>query len=202
MPNILMMHGKPLSGKSYTAELLKNSLESSGEKYVILKSVVMRYDNKPVEFTEYSVDETIPLTKKDKDRSYRAVIKAAQIELSAGNNVILDATFHIQYRRKWVYDLAHKFKAELVIIWMKLDNEEKIYRLLDERQVNRDFKDNILYTWAQYDTMVQQYEPFVNNTKKTIKVDCDNGKITALNCDKQDKLIKAIIGIIVNKVFN
>ena len=187
-----MLHGKPLSGKSYTAEMLKQ-LSTKTQKYTVIKSVTIRYGNNPIDFTKECVDERLPATKKEKDQCQQALVKKAADQLSLGNNVILDATFHKRYRREWVYNLAKHHSANLVMVWMKLDDQKEIRKLLEERAANRDFKDNILYTWDQYMVMVEQYESLDENVKNIIKVDRDNSKIIVTG---ETKFINDILKII------
>lgn len=202
-----MTQGYPLSGKSTIANVIKNSFEEKSQKYTIIKTVEMRLRGKKVKFTKASIDESIEETRKEKDMSYKLLCERAEEEIKNGNNIILDATFHKFYRRKWVYELAKKFNVNLVVLWVSFNNKSKIKGFLKERRENPDFKDKVLNSWEQYTTMVRQtdrLQDFEIKNKlmvKIIHVDRDNNELILYNCDKKDSLIKELCQIMKTKVF-
>lgn len=189
-----MMHGNPLCGKSTTANLIKKHFEKKDQKYSIVKSVEMRYGGKRVKFTKECVDETIEKTKNEKDKCYKEVCRKAEEEILKGNNVIIDATFHKLYRRRWVYELVKEFNANFIILWFSFNNEDEIREFLKQRRDNPDFRDRILHTWDQYSIMVKQTDKLENFEfkNKIIYFDRDTKKIKLYNCDTNDELAREL----------
>lgn len=150
---IIMLYGLPVSGKSTLAKALQD--QGLG---IIIKSVLTRDPKSTRKFTTASIDETVEKTKKEKDDSYKKLLELAELELKKGNTPILDATFHKQYRRQWVYNLCEELNQKLILIWCAWDDEQAIKEVLRKRHEDKSTKDNVLDTWEQYMMMKSQTE--------------------------------------------
>jgi predicted kinase len=157
---IIMMHGNPLSGKSTIAKTIS---ENTG--YRIIESVRTRFNELNPETSVDMFDETLPQVRESKDFSYKRMLLHAAEDLKRGKSVILDATFHKAYRRKWAYDLAESTGAELVIVHCSYDDEIGIRKMLDERKQDQDYRYNLLNDWEQYLTMVDQADPIEEDSR-------------------------------------
>lgn len=155
---IIITHGLPGSGKSYCANLLANT-RVNNFKFVIIKSVSTRDHRSTVFFTLESIDETIPKTRMEKDKSYQKMLDLAKDEIRKGNIPVLDATFHIKYRREWVYKLAKDVNERVIILHCNCNSEEEIREIFKRRAADNSTKDNILNSYEMYKLMKDQNEP-------------------------------------------
>lgn len=194
-----MIHGLPLSGKSTAAKRIKEYLEKYGLKADILKSVSTRYgDKRKEELTKDFIDETLEITRKEKDCAHRALCSLAEDKMKSGIIPILDATFHKLYRRRWVHDLGKRLDAEVYVISLKFDDVERIDEMLRQRQENHDFNDNILSRWEQYALMAEQADAITDDEAKDydnikiIKFDRKENSFRFHGCDKKDKMASMI----------
>ncbi|MBL7050882.1 AAA family ATPase [Candidatus Woesearchaeota archaeon] len=178
MRKLIMLYGFPLSGKSTVAKKLKDSFSKKNIDCEIIKSVSTRFKvDEHIKFTKKSIDETNEETRREKDDSYRKLCDL--VESSDKDIIILDATFHKQYRRNWVYDIAEKNDYELYVLWTIFNSKEVINNYLDERKKNPDFKDKVLDSIDQYECMVEQ-------TDKLDDSEFDNIKIIKFVREKKD----------------
>ncbi len=169
MRTIIMMHGLPGTGKSYIAEKIAASLPN----IVILKTARFR-ENLKTSLPE-RFDETNPQTRKEKDRTYKQILKEARKALKKGKTSILDATFHKKYRRKWAYQLAKELNAKLIIISTTC-NEHTIFQRLKKRKTTS--PDAFLKSKKAYQVMKEQADAlnekglnvkYVNTTRYDIR---------------------------------
>jgi predicted kinase len=155
---IIMMHGLPVSGKSFLAKKICDSFVKNKISAEIVKSVATRDPASTKKFTVASIDEIVPRTCMEKDESYKKLLEMARERLSSGIIPILDATFHKRYRREWVYSLAQKLHEDLVVVSCVFDDEEEIGRILKER-AQTDDKDAILDSSEMRRVMQEQADP-------------------------------------------
>ncbi len=158
--NIIMMHGLPGSGKSFLADRIAKRLKNA----VVLKSVRFRRglgDSSPERF-----DETNPKTQEEKDASYKELCAAAERALIEGKIPILDATFHKKYRRQWLYELAEKTNAKLILISVSC-NEDVVFARLKKRKKHVD-EDAFLKSKEAYQIMREQQDE-LEKTEAMIK---------------------------------
>lgn len=194
-----MLHGYPVSGKSTAAHQIRYVLESRHYKADIIKSVAMRYgDIKDTKLREDFVDENVESTRKEKDTAYHLLCKIAEETVNKNIIPILDATFHKYYRRKWVYNIAEKLGADVIVVWLEHEDEVRIKKILKKRRKNRDLRDRILCTWGQYKTMVGQtdsitdYEIKNKEKIKILKSNRTNNTLNIYNCAKDEPFISLI----------
>ncbi|MCX6707637.1 MAG: AAA family ATPase [Candidatus Woesearchaeota archaeon] len=199
MHTIIMLHGHPLSGKSTAANKIKEFLDNNGLRADIVKSVATRYNEaEKKELTKDFIDEKIEKTKKEKDNSYMALCSIAEEKVKGDIIPILDATFHKHYRREWVYDLSKKLDANVYIIWIEFDDIKKIKKMLEQRQNNHDFRDNILSKWEQHALMVEQTDSIIDNELKNnenikmIRFDRAKKSLKFYNCSIKEKIVSLV----------
>lgn len=199
MKSIIMLHGNPLSGKSTAARKIKDNLDKNGFRAEIIKSVSTRLKKRNI-FSRDFVDENIEETKKEKDDAYKSLCIIAENNINKKIIPILDATFHKNYRREWVYEVGKKTNSDVIIVWLEFSDADGIKKMLKLRRDNHNLKDNILSIWGQYMTMVQQMDSIKNheiegNEKaKMIRFDREKRSFNFYNCDNNNE----IIGIICN----
>lgn len=181
------MHGYPSSGKSTLAAKIKNKLG-----YTLIKSVETRFSGAKVKFSVDDIDESIPETRASKDMSYWKMVELGEEGITQGKDVILDATFHRFYRRKWVYDLAKRLNLSPIIIWVTYKEDPKVF---EERRNNPDFKDNILDSYEQYEKMVSQTDGLKDAEldrkyadTRIIKYDRNDNTVTLVNCEEDPEI--------------
>ncbi|MFH1915757.1 MAG: AAA family ATPase [Nanoarchaeota archaeon] len=188
---IIMMHGLPVSGKSYLAEKMRSALEARGIRAEIVKSVATRDPNSTKKFTIESIDERVEKTRKEKDDSYRKLLELAEEKLNAGIVPILDATFHKRYRRMWAYRLARKLKEDLVVVSCVFDDEDDIGKILRDRAGTSD-KDAILDSNEMRILMKEQADPLDNDeTAKLIVFDRKKG----VKAGFEDEFVDVVRGL-------
>ena len=153
---VIMLYGYPLSGKSTAAAKIRDYLAKKGEPAEIISSAKFRLKGRKHGSSKGFVDEKKESTKRVKDKAYGKLCKRAEICLGSGITPVLDATFHKYYRRKQVYDLTNKWKAETYVVWVTFDNEEAIRDGLRKRMLAKNVV--ALHTWKQYSTMASQTE--------------------------------------------
>lgn len=204
MQTIIMLHGDPLSGKSTAAQKIKDTFEKNNINSKVIKSVVTRYKkSENIKFTRKSIDENIKNTKKEKDNAYRTLCLTAE-GCKNDNVLILDATFHKYYRRKWIYDLNKRRNTKVIILWLEFNDEDGIKEFLKKRQKNHDFKDNILHTLEQYKTMVNQtdsikdHEIKKNRKIKIIRFNRTKNHFKFYNCNESEMIISLICNALQN----
>ncbi|MBU0980898.1 MAG: ATP-binding protein [Nanoarchaeota archaeon] len=193
MQKLIMMHGLPLSGKSYNAGKLAEFLNDHGYPCGVTVSNATR-DHKPAAemFSKAWVDETIPETRRQKDISYRRLVDAASAMLDKHSIPIVDATWHKRRRREWVYEVAKHKKASVYILHMLYDDEQGIRKILDMRLSTRRPERNLLDTWDQFMTMKEQFESLGQDEKTKHRMlikDRISGKVEAPG-DDFSKLLK------------
>jgi len=195
---IILMQGNPLSGKSTLVSEFKKRFEKENKTVSILKTVSNRDPKDLVKFTKDSIDETIPQTKKSKDDSYEMFIP--QLNETKSEINILDATFHIKYRRDWIYKYCEENNINLTIISVTCTNDEEIKETLRHRQENPDTKDNILSQWEQYACMKEQSEPIEKFELKEesfkYPIIMFNRTTRELTATKETEFVKEIMEII------
>lgn len=173
-----MLYGYPLSGKSTAAEKIRQRISNSE----IISSARIRLRGKRHSSTAAFVDEDNPRTRRVKDWAYKRLCSRAKQLLLKGKVPILDATFHRHYRRKWVYGIARKLKAEVYIVWVSFG--KSVASLLKRRAPEK----RALHTPGQYLTMVRQtesledYELKKRDGPKIIKFDRASHKIRSYSC--------------------
>ncbi len=158
---VIMLYGYPLSGKSTAAAKIRDYLAKKGEHSEIISSAKLRLKGRKHGSTKGFIDERNSRTKAAKDMAYRKMCDVAGKLLQKGIIPIMDATHHLLYRRKWVYDLAAEANADVYVAWMSLGNEKTIRELLRHRMVEK--KVSKLHTWEQYETMARQTERLEDN---------------------------------------
>lgn len=205
MKPIIMMHANPLAGKSVRAIRIKKALKYIGIDADIVKSVATRYKDKSrhVRFTKDQVDETIEKTKMEKDKAYADMIPLAEDALKLGRVPIMDASHHIRYRRKWVYDLARKLKTKVIVIDLTYTDTDTIKAELRRRAENFDMRENILHKFDQYKMMADQDEPVTDeeitqSSAACLRYNRDKDELNLINCQEDNKLISLIIKSIKN----
>ena len=193
---IIMLYGYPLSGKSTAASKIEEYLAKSGTAAEIISSAKIRLRGKHHSGSKRFVDEEDKRTKLVKDKAYKELCSLAQRCLRRGVIPILDATFHKYCRRKWVYTLAKKEKAEVYVVWTVFSNEKAIRKLLMKRRLAN--KRVMLHNWQQYATMASQTEKLDSfELSKNFIIRFDRQKNTALilkgSADSFAKLLREAI---------
>lgn len=158
-----MLHGLPGSGKSFIA----SKIQSVFARAVVLKSVTRRRvsGSGAVLF-----DESNPQTRKDKDDSYRALCSDARAVIEQGGIPVLDATFHKEYRREWVYNLADGLGAKVIVIDVVCPENIIVDRL--KRRSGEQGEDAFLNSVDSYNIMKSQNEPIDEDVLvKTVRSD-------------------------------
>jgi predicted kinase len=199
MKKLVMFYGYPLTGKSTASEKIRKLLLNEGIAVEVVSSSKLRLHSKNHSSSKGFINEENKRTKKVKDEAYISVCRKAEICLKKGIVPILDATFHKYIRRKWVYDLAKKQKADVYLLWMEFDDEKNIRKYLSEREDAK--KRDKLHTWEQYITMVSQTEKIRDEEIKSINpvvkvIRFNRGEKKAKFLGKKDdfgkKLVQAI----------
>lgn len=197
---VILMNGNPLSGKSTLVAEFKKQFEENDETVSVLKTVSNRDPKDLVKFTKDSIDETIPATKKSKDDSYEMFIP--QLNETTSEINILDATFHIKYRRDAIYKYCKENNLPLTIVSVTCSNDEEIKETLRHRQENPDTKDNILSQWEQYACMKEQSNPMTENELKQegfeFPIISFNRTTKELTTTKETPFVNRIMNIIKN----
>ena len=103
-PHLIIVSGLPGAGKSYFSRKLKERLPS-----VIIESDAMRKVLFPR--PSYSPEESA--------RLFKALHMLVEELLKKGIPVIFDATNLIELHREYLYHLAEKAGAKLIIVWIK-----------------------------------------------------------------------------------
>lgn len=153
---IVMMYGYPTSGKTTAAAKIRNYFQAKGVAAEVLSSAKYRLKGRKHSSTVAFIDEKNNRTKKVKDNAYKELCKRARLCLKKGMLPILDATFHKLRRRKWVYSLAAKEKAQVYVVWtvFRGGSGKTILNYLRHRKAAR--KRTMVHTFEQYETMVKQ----------------------------------------------
>jgi aminoglycoside phosphotransferase family enzyme/predicted kinase len=88
--------------------------------------------------------------------TYKALLKAADERLAAGQGVIIDATFSDPQHRNLVTDLASRHNVPLLFVECHTDENTIRQRLTDRRNDEHEPSDA---TWAVYEQMRAEYHP-------------------------------------------
>lgn len=163
MKYVIMLHGLPGSGKSFVASRIQSVFPRS----VVLKSITRR---KVSGFGVVLFDESCPQTREDKDESYHALCSDARAVIERGGIPVLDATFHKQYRREWVYGLADSLGAKVIVIDVVCPERIIVGRL--KRRSGEQGEDAFLNSVDSYNIMKSQNEPIDEDVLvKTVRSD-------------------------------
>ncbi len=146
-PHLIVVSGLPGSGKSYFSRKLKERLPS-----VIIESDAMRKILFPN--PTYSPEESA--------RLFKALHMLVEELLAKGIPVIFDATNLIELHREYLYHLAEKLGAKLIIVWVKAPFEV-IKERLERRKKRLDPEDKSDAGIEVYMRMRRQLEPIKRN---------------------------------------
>lgn len=184
---LIMMYGYPSSGKSTLANRIGKKLG-----YSVIRSAQTNASGEKVKSSIESIDESIPEMKASRDRLYRRRLELGEEAIKQGKSVILDATFHKFYWRKWVYDVAKRLNLSPIIIWVIYKGD---LHVLEERKRNPDPEYPNLDSYEQYKKMVSQTENLSNAELdkkyvdiRVIKYNRIDNTVTLINCEEDSEI--------------
>lgn len=152
-PRILIVSvGHTAAGKSTLLKYLSNKFDatliSEGK---IKRSLLNR------EYTsEDSLDELL------RDAGYKIAIDAAIENMNNNDITILDASFHKQYRRLWIYDAIKRIDHPYLVIWLYVhcENIDKVKaRILKRAQDPFKHANNQADKYFIFEHIIKSFDP-------------------------------------------
>jgi len=123
---IIVSIGHTAAGKTSLLNYLSNKLNLS-----YIEEGQIKRDLLPAEYTSKdSLNEDL------RDKAYKIAIERAILLLKEKRNIALDASFHRNYRRQWVYDLlVNNLDLKPIIIWLYVycNNKYKVKIRINNR---------------------------------------------------------------------
>ena len=147
-PFLLVFYGYPGSGRTYFARQFSEEFQVANLQSDRIRSELFekpRYDNQENSITRQLMDYM------------------CEEFLSSGLSVIYDADVLKNGQRTFLKNLANKYKAEIVICWLQIDEETSFAR--NVRRDKRKIDDKYAPKWDRttFDTLIKQMQnPIIN----------------------------------------
>jgi predicted kinase len=166
--------GRTASGKTTIAKYISENIKFIYISEGKIKREIM------LERKEYSTNDS--LNEELRNQGYKKAIGLCKQHIKNGNNVIIDASFHKLFRRKWLYSIIQECRKNLFMIYLRCDNLEKVKSRIRARKSLLKHADTQADSMSIYYHIDQTFdEPTSTELKDTsivlFKIDTDKNKI-------------------------